>query len=225
MSCLGGSGLFAAHLVAVPVDDDLRSGRGLTAQGTTDRFERADEKSFGLKVVDRDFPRMTVAADLDWRPPCELVRKSHRVAFLAKLDPQQLRHLPFPSALLTYDDTSVIPKSHQKNHDTQHTICIAPMSSPDGHPWRFLTNHTQVLLCIDDAPNARLRDVAEQVGITERAAQRILSDLVEAGYVERTRHGRRNSYRINEHRHMRHPAQEDIEIRTLLDLMRLVGDV
>jgi DNA-binding MarR family transcriptional regulator len=98
------------------------------------------------------------------------------------------------------------------------------MSSPDGHPWRFLTNHTQVLLCIARAPDARLRDVAEHVGITERAAQRILADLVEAGYVDRQRHGRRNSYRINEHRHMRHPAQEDIEIRALLDLIHDAGE-
>jgi DNA-binding MarR family transcriptional regulator len=93
------------------------------------------------------------------------------------------------------------------------------MSSSDGHPWRFLTNHTQVLLCIARVPDVRLRDVAEQVGITERAAQRIVADLVEAGFVERERKGRRNSYRINEHRHMRHPAQEDIEIRALLDLI------
>ena len=57
------------------------------------------------------------------------------------------------------------------------------MSSSDERPWRFLTNHTQVLLCIARAPDVRLRDVAEQVGITERAAQRILADLVEAGYV------------------------------------------
>ena len=93
------------------------------------------------------------------------------------------------------------------------------MSNPDERPWRFLTNHTQVLLCIARVPDARLRDVAEQVGITERAAQRIVADLVEAGFVERERNGRRNSYRIDEHRHMRHPAQEDIEIRALLDLV------
>jgi predicted transcriptional regulator len=97
------------------------------------------------------------------------------------------------------------------------------MSSSDQRPWRFLTNHTQVLLCIAHAPDVRLRDVADQVGITERAAQRILADLVEAGYVERKRHGRRNSYRINQHRHMRHPAQEDIEIRALLDLVHTPG--
>ena len=97
------------------------------------------------------------------------------------------------------------------------------MSSPEAHTWRFLTNHTQVLLCIARVPDVRLRDVAEQVGITERAAQRIVADLVEAGFVERERKGRRNSYRINEHRHMRHPAQEDIEIRALLDLVHTPG--
>jgi DNA-binding IclR family transcriptional regulator len=94
------------------------------------------------------------------------------------------------------------------------------MSSPDQRTWRFLTNHTQVLLCIARTPDIRLRDVADKVGITERAAQRILTDLVEAGFVERERQGRRNSYSINEHVHMRHPAQEDLEIRALLDLIQ-----
>jgi len=97
------------------------------------------------------------------------------------------------------------------------------MSSPDSRPWHFLTNHTQVLLCIARTPDIRLRDVAQRVGITERAAQRILSDLIEAGFVERERNGRRNSYRINEHVHMRHPEQGDVEIRTLLDVI-LAGD-
>jgi DNA-binding IclR family transcriptional regulator len=85
--------------------------------------------------------------------------------------------------------------------------------------WHFLTNHTQVLLCVAERPDVRLRDVAEQVGITERAAQRILSDLVEGGYVTRERQGRRNHYRINPHAFLRHPAQEGIEIRTLLQLL------
>ena len=61
--------------------------------------------------------------------------------------------------------------------------------------WTFLTNHAQVLLCLAETPDIRLRDVAERVGITERATQRILADLVEAGYVETARIGRRNSTR------------------------------
>jgi DNA-binding MarR family transcriptional regulator len=95
------------------------------------------------------------------------------------------------------------------------------MSSERHHetPWRFLTNHTQVLLCIARTADIRLRDVAEQVGITERAAQRILADLVDAGFIERERRGRRNEYRINPHLHMRHPAQEGQEIRGLLELL------
>jgi predicted transcriptional regulator len=89
--------------------------------------------------------------------------------------------------------------------------------------WRFVTNHTQVLLCIARDPEVRLRDVADQVGITERAAQRILADLVEAGFVTRQRTGRRNLYAINRHLQMRHPAQFGHEIGELLELLELPG--
>ena len=68
------------------------------------------------------------------------------------------------------------------------------MSSPESRQWHFVTSHTQVLLCLHRNPRVRLRDIAETVGITERAAQRIVSDLVEAGYVSRQREGRRNRY-------------------------------
>ena len=87
--------------------------------------------------------------------------------------------------------------------------------------WRFVTNHTQVLLCIASDPDIRLRDVAETVGITERAAQRILADLVEAGFIERQRVGRRNRYLVNRNRQMRHPAQAGHDIGALLDLLQL----
>jgi predicted ArsR family transcriptional regulator len=86
-------------------------------------------------------------------------------------------------------------------------------------PWTFVTNHTQVLLCIAADPHVRLRDVAAQVGITERATQRILADLVEAGYVQRVREGRRNVYTIDRDRMMRHDAQVGHEIGDLLDLL------
>jgi predicted ArsR family transcriptional regulator len=92
-------------------------------------------------------------------------------------------------------------------------------SQHDPKPWRFVTNHTQVLLCISRDGDVRLRDVAERVGITERAAQRILADLVEAGIVERKRVGRRNHYSIDRSAKMRHPAQMDQEIGDLLDLL------
>jgi DNA-binding MarR family transcriptional regulator len=94
-------------------------------------------------------------------------------------------------------------------------------SHKDRKPWTFVTSHTQVLLCISRDPEVRMRDVAEAVGITERAAQRILADLVESGYVERTRVGRRNHYKINESSMMRHVAQEGHEIGALLDLLKV----
>lgn len=95
------------------------------------------------------------------------------------------------------------------------------MSSGGTQPgWRFVTNHTQVLLCISANPEIRLRDIAPIVGITERAAQRIVADLVEAGYVSRERRGRRNLYAINRHREMRHPAQLGYQIGPLLDLLQ-----
>jgi predicted ArsR family transcriptional regulator len=94
------------------------------------------------------------------------------------------------------------------------------MSSPENSkPWRFVTNHTQVLLCVARDDDVRLRDVAEKVGITERAAQRIVADLVEAGFVERKKIGRRNHYSVDRSAKMRHPAQVDQEIGELLDLL------
>jgi DNA-binding MarR family transcriptional regulator len=95
------------------------------------------------------------------------------------------------------------------------------MSSPENKSWHFLTSHTQVLLCIQRNPDARLRDIAESVGITERAAQRIVTDLVDAGYVTRRRIGRRNRYTIVRNVPMRHRAQLDHEIGELLDVLRL----
>jgi DNA-binding IclR family transcriptional regulator len=91
------------------------------------------------------------------------------------------------------------------------------MSSPsDAKTWTFLTNHAQVLLCLADTPDIRLRDVAERVGITERATQRILADLTEAGYVKTERVGRRNRYTVDRRHAMRHSAQVGYEIDALL---------
>jgi DNA-binding IclR family transcriptional regulator len=96
------------------------------------------------------------------------------------------------------------------------------MSSLDGEKsWRFLSNHTQVLLCLQRDPDVRFRDIAQMVGITERAAQRIAADLIESGYVESDRIGRRNHYRVNTDIAMRHPAQEGHDIGELLRLLRL----
>jgi DNA-binding Lrp family transcriptional regulator len=66
-----------------------------------------------------------------------------------------------------------------------------------GARWAFLTNHAQVLVCIADEPGIRLRDISERVGITERAAHRIVAELADAGYITRKRTGRRNAYLIH----------------------------
>jgi DNA-binding IclR family transcriptional regulator len=95
--------------------------------------------------------------------------------------------------------------------------------SSESRTWTFLTNHTQVLLCVAQNPEVRLREMAETIGITERAAQRLMADLVETGYVRRTRVGRRNRYTVNRERTMRHAAQDGQEVGRLLDLFR-AGD-
>ena len=97
------------------------------------------------------------------------------------------------------------------------------MSSEDSaRGWQFVTNHTQVLLCIANDPDARLRDIADSVGITVGSAQRIVADLIEGGFVERTREGRRNRYVVNRDSPMlRHAAQNGQQIGGLLELLEL----
>jgi DNA-binding MarR family transcriptional regulator len=89
--------------------------------------------------------------------------------------------------------------------------------------WVFLTNHAHVLLCVARDPDARARDIAEQVGITERAAQRILADLIVEKYVKRKKVGRRNSYTINPRGHLRHEVFRDLPIGALLDVLDTNG--
>lgn len=85
--------------------------------------------------------------------------------------------------------------------------------------WTFLTNHAHVLLCVARQPDMRLREIAAAVGITERAAQRIVSDLVAEGYVERRKIGRRNQYVVNEEVPLRHPLSRDHEIGEVLAVL------
>ncbi len=82
--------------------------------------------------------------------------------------------------------------------------------------WTFLTNHSHTLLCIAEDPDIRLRDIAAQVGITERAAQRIVAELEEAGYISHEKVGRRNHYEVHEDRPLRHPLEDHLEIAVLL---------
>lgn len=85
--------------------------------------------------------------------------------------------------------------------------------------WTFLSNHAHVLVCLARNPDARLRDVAEQVGITERGAFRIVSELEEAGVLTRSRSGRRNHYELNPDSKLRHPLEAERSVGGLLSLL------
>ena len=85
--------------------------------------------------------------------------------------------------------------------------------------WFFLSNHGNVLLCIARDPQIRISEIADSVGIGERAAQKIVADLVAEGYVVRTKEGRRNRYLVNRRAHLRHPLFAGLEIAPLLDAL------
>jgi len=86
--------------------------------------------------------------------------------------------------------------------------------------WTLLSNHGHVLVCLSRDPEARLRDVAADVGITERAVQKIVRDLQDGGMVSVTKSGRRNSYRIHKNQTLRHPLEADC---TLGELIKIVN--
>lgn len=88
--------------------------------------------------------------------------------------------------------------------------------SDEGRTWTFLTNHAHVLVCLAEEPDIRGRDIATRVGITERAAQAIIADLVADGYVTRFREGRRNRYEIDPSAPLRHPLEHDHTVGELL---------
>jgi DNA-binding Lrp family transcriptional regulator len=92
-------------------------------------------------------------------------------------------------------------------------------------PWTFLSNYAHVLVCLADDPTARMRDVAERVGITERAAIRIVKHLEEAGVLSRQREGRRNRYRINLEQALRHPLESRSTVGSLLTMLRRISPV
>lgn len=82
--------------------------------------------------------------------------------------------------------------------------------------WTFLTNYGHVLVFVARNPEARIRDIAAAVGVSDRAAQTIVNELVDAGYLLKSRHGRRNNYRLNAERPFRHPIEQDHAIGDLL---------
>jgi DNA-binding MarR family transcriptional regulator len=93
------------------------------------------------------------------------------------------------------------------------------MARGGSQSWSFLTNHAQVLLCIAHDPGVRLREIGEAVGITERAAHRIVAELADAGYISRRRKGRRNHYTIKSHLPLPDPLAREQKIGDLLAVL------
>ena len=93
-----------------------------------------------------------------------------------------------------------------------------------GGSWTLLTGHGHVLVEIARNPQARIRDTAAAAGITERTTQAIVADLEAAGYITRTRTGRRTRYRVNPDSIFRHPAQEGLRVGPFLDLLASARD-
>jgi MarR family len=99
------------------------------------------------------------------------------------------------------------------------------MSDPDekGGSWTLLTSHGRVLVEISRNPGARIRDISAVVGLTERTVQVIVADLEAAGYLTRTRTGRRTRYTVNHDSLFRHPAQEGQRVGPFLSLLAASG--
>jgi len=85
--------------------------------------------------------------------------------------------------------------------------------------WTFLTNHAHVILCVANDPDATLREIAAQVGITERAAHRIVVELESEGALNRVREGRRNHYKVNTKFPLRHKLEQQCTVKRLLQLL------
>jgi DNA-binding MarR family transcriptional regulator len=92
--------------------------------------------------------------------------------------------------------------------------------TPAENSWAFVTSHALVLLEVYRNPKITVRDIAEGAGLTERQVHRVLTDLVDAGYVVRTRNGRRNEYQVDEERPMRHPSIAHHRIDELLQALK-----
>ncbi len=91
--------------------------------------------------------------------------------------------------------------------------------SPNSKQWTFLTNHFHILVCLSRDPSCRIRDLSDQVGITQRAVQRILAELIEDKVLKARKEGRRNSYIINRKKRLRHSLESKHNIGELLEIL------
>ena len=97
-------------------------------------------------------------------------------------------------------------------------------SEKSEHRWRFVTNHAHVLECVATNPTARLRDIAATVGITERTAAQIVSDLEQAGYLTKTRVGRNNRYEVHDGLPLRHTKHRHHTVGELIRFLEAPAD-
>ena len=104
-------------------------------------------------------------------------------------------------------------------NESRDVILLRRMADHTVPSWTFLTNHAQVLVCIAHDAGIRLRDIGERVGITERAAHRIVVELADAGYITRERNGRRNRYTINAHLPLPDPIAREQNVGELLEIV------
>lgn len=110
---------------------------------------------------------------------------------------------------------------HVSIHMYHSAVAKAERDSSRGKKeWTFLSNHGHVLVHVSKSPDARVRDIAESVGITERSALAIISDLEEAGYLTVVRVGRRNQYKVNPRLRFRHPLEANQPISSLLRIFQ-----
>lgn len=98
------------------------------------------------------------------------------------------------------------------------------VSGNEDHTFRFVTNHAHVLQVVCEDPTTRLRDIAETVGVTERTAAQIVSDLEKAGYLTKTRNGRRNHYQVHEELPLRHPQHRHHTVGALIRFLEAPKD-
>jgi len=105
-----------------------------------------------------------------------------------------------------------------KPKQTQRTSAAAA-ANPGKPQWTFLTNHFHVLVCLSRDPTSRIRDLADEVGITQRAVQRILAELVEDKALSIRKDGRRNSYTLNPRKRLHHPLESKHTIGEILDIL------
>ncbi len=108
-------------------------------------------------------------------------------------------------------------QANTRKSKSQGALSVRNGKTPPG--WTFLSNHAHVLAVLHSNPETVLREVAVEVGITERAVQKITQDLEEGGFIERQRVGRQNRYRILKRQSLRHPIEAHCTIGDLLELI------